>query len=402
MAVSGDGRIWLSAMGGIGWIDTSRVRQEPAPPVFVQSVTAEGARLNADNASSLSMGVRNLQVDYTALSYSHPERLRFRYRLDGVDHDWVDAGARRQAFYTNLGPGRYRFTVNVTNESGVWTDSAASLNFQIPPTFVQTRTFMAMCVATVLAFLALLYQARVRQLTARERALAKSRLKERERIARELHDTLLQGTQALILKIHSAAKLSERGEPVHELLNEAIDRASGVMEDGRDRIQDLRLSHEVDGDLATSLTKAGEELSQSFSVRFKLAVEGRPRAVTSDVLQETYRVGREALLNAFRHANANSIEVQIIYGDEGLSLRVRDDGSGIEEKTVASGSLGGHWGLPGMRERAHQIGAELSVWTRPRAGTEIELRVPAAIAYVKRTVRPPWMSFGRNVRDRRR
>lgn len=388
IALSGDGRVYFAGFGGIATLDETWSRPSHALlPVFIQSLKAAGVSYEPGPNLSLPEGTRSFQIEYTALRFSHPDRLRFRYRLAGIDDSWVIADARRQAFYSNLGPGTYRFVVNVTDENAVWTENFAALDFVIPPTFIQSRVFFALCVACVIALMALIYRLRIRQLTSRERLLADSRVKERERIARELHDTLLQGTQALILKVHGAARLSERGQPVHELLDEAIDRASGVMEEGRDRIQDLRLSDDVGSDLETSLTKVGEELSQGFSARFNVIVEGRGGPMTSDALQEAYRIGREALLNAFRHAKAHSVEVQIIFGNEDLRLRIRDDGVGIDEKTQADGSLGGHWGLPGMRERAQRIGAELSIWSRPGAGTEIELRVPAATAYVKGTAR---------------
>jgi signal transduction histidine kinase len=250
-----------------------------------------------------------------------------------------------------------------------------------------------------LGVLALLHWGRVRQLTTRERLLAESRLHERERIARELHDTLLQGTQALIVNVHRASKLSRSGERVHEALDEALARADSVVAEGRDRIQDLRVQVDANADLATSLAAVGEELSKDGDGKFRAVVEGRVRAVAPNVVREACRIGREAMLNAFRHAQADSIEVQIVYSEEDFRLLVRDDGLGIDEKTLEGGSLPGHWGLPGMRERAQGIGATLEVRSHVGAGTEIELRIPASVAYRRRLARSRWWSFGRSAKD---
>jgi ligand-binding sensor domain-containing protein/two-component sensor histidine kinase len=394
--IASDGRIWFAAGQGIAWIDPARVLRKPGkPPVVIQALSSDGERLDRFDGTRFSKGTRSIRVDYTALNYSHPERLRFRYRLDGIDAHWVDAGARREAAYANLGPGHYRFFVNVTNENGVWTDSSAAVNFDIPPTFIQTRIFLGLCIAATLGVLVLFYNGRVRQLTARERLLVESRLKERERIARELHDTLLQGTQALILMVHGAAARARRGEPVHEALDEALARADDVMAEGRDRIQHLRLADGAGEDIAASLTAAGETMARGGSVRFHVAVEGPARVMASDSLHAADRIGREAMLNAFRHAKPTSVEVQLIFSDENFRLRVRDDGVGIDERVFESGSRQGHWGLPGMRERAQGIGAELEVWSRPGAGTEVELQVPAAVAYRRQRAMPRWGWFGR-------
>lgn len=394
IAQAPDGRIWLATHGGIAWIDPSRVRRKVAPsPLVITSLSAAGRPHEVIRGLNLPKGTRSLQVDYTALNYSHPERLRFRYRLDGADEAWVEADTRRQAFYSNLGPGTYRFLVNVTNDNGAWTDSSASLDFVIPPTFIQSRVFLVMCVAVALAVMLLMYRMRVRQLMAGERRRLADLLGERERIARELHDTLLQGTQALILQFQAAANEMPQGSPTRARLGKVLDNAEAVLTEGRDRVLDLRVSADTLRDLPDALAAVGEELAQSGTVTFSAVVEGRPRALVRLVRDEAYSISREALLNAFRHARADSIELQLFYSDKSLRVRVRDDGLGIEQDALARGSRPGHWGLPGMRERAHQIGAQLDIWSRSGAGTEIELTVPAAAAYGSGAPSSRWLSI---------
>jgi signal transduction histidine kinase len=231
---------------------------------------------------------------------------------------------------------------------------------------------------------------RVRQVAARMRTRFDERMAERERIARELHDTLLQGTQALVLKVDAAARLTRDGEPAHEMLAEALARADRVMTEGRDRIQDLRIPTDVNGELSTSIAAVGEELAQGRATTFRVVVEGATRRLRVAAKDEAYAIGREALLNAFRHADAKSIEVQIIYAEADLRIRIRDDGIGIDPDTLEVGSRPDHWGLQGMRERAARIGAQVEIWSRPGAGTEIELKIPAATAYAERPVRSRW------------
>jgi signal transduction histidine kinase len=342
----------------------------------------------------LPRGTRSLEIAYTALRSQHPDRLRFRYQLDGVDDDWVNVEERRRAIYTNLPPGKHRFQLNVSDEFGSWGTQPTILTFEIPPTFLQSRLFKALCVATLLALLALAYRLRVRHLERRHHQLLVERLDERERIARELHDTLLQGTQALILKVHSATKLVGKDEPIYRVLGKALDQATDVMVEARNRIEDLRVrAGPEDDDLPTVLVRFGQELMQDGSPRFEAFVEGSVRELSPPVLQEAGLIGREALSNAFQHAEAATIELQIEFSDEHFRLRVRDDGIGFDAKALGRPAGGRHWGLPGMQERARTISSNITIWSRPGAGTEIELRVPAQAAYVAAAPRRRWLTL---------
>jgi signal transduction histidine kinase len=235
-----------------------------------------------------------------------------------------------------------------------------------------------------------LYRVRVRQLTARERVRLEERMAERVRIARELHDTLLQSTQSLILTVQTAARGMPEGDPVRGNLNLALDRADAVMAEGRDRIQDLRVAADADTDLPALIASVGSVLASGTKTTFNVQVEGAPRELTHAVRSEAYRIGREALLNAFRHAEARAIWVLVVYGEQDFRLRVRDDGKGISPAALEVGANPGHWGLKGMRERAETIGAIIHFWTRPESGTEIELIVRANEAYRPASHRPPW------------
>lgn len=385
-----DGRIWFAGTQNVAWIDPTSIRHNTIPPpVSIRALTAAGRKYATTDALSLDAGTRGLQVDYTALSLSRPDRIQFRYRLEGFDRGWVEAGSRRQAFYTNLDPGHYEFRIEAANTSGLWNESGAALEIVIPPTFVQTKAFVALCIAAALLLLWIAYALRVRQLTAGLRNRLEERVAERERIARELHDTLLQGVQGLILKFQAATEEIPRDIPARGMMEEALDRADDVLIEGRDRVKDLRIQPTTAPDLPQALGAIGAALANEHSNHFDLSVEGTPRPLDPIVREEALRIAHEALTNAFRHARATKIETEVIYDSSGLRLRFRDDGCGIERSILETGRPD-HWGLPGMRERARKIRAGFDVWSRQGAGTEIELRVPARIAYSRNGRRWAW------------
>ncbi len=255
--------------------------------------------------------------------------------------------------------------------------------------------------AAAAATLWLLIRFRFRQLALRMRDRIEERVAERERIARELHDTLLQSVQGLILSVHAASRqLASRipsGDPAIEILAKALQHADQVVAEGRDRVLDLRTPSVDFSDLPRALTTLGEELSALHSTAFRSITEGKPRALNADVKDEAYLIGREALLNAFRHAQANSVEAQFIYGAADLRVRIRDDGVGLGTGIDESGGRPGHWGLTGMRERAEKIGAKIDIWSRAMAGTEIELVIDASIAYQRDSRAGRWRVFRQRI-----
>jgi signal transduction histidine kinase len=310
--------------------------------------------------------------------------VRFRYKLEGFDKDWRDAGVRRQAFYSKLPPRTYTFRVTASNNDGVWSEAGASFTFSIPPSFTQSVLFKALCAVAVFGLLWLLYTIRLRQFTAQVKARLYERLAERTRIARELHDTLLQSFQGLLLHFQRARNLlPERAAEAIQTLDRALDGAEQAIVEGRDAIHDLR-SQAAKG-LVEEITSLGEELvarnGNKDAAQFRAVIEGTAQTLNPNVRTEIFRIAREALRNAFSHSQARRIETEVAYSGNLFRLRIRDDGKGMAPDVRKRGERIGHWGLGGMRERAERLGGKLEVWSEPGAGTEVDLRVPASIAY---------------------
>lgn len=378
-----DGRIWFAASGGISWVDPVNISTNALPPpVWIRSVKTNGRQLDSLGNLALPPRTTDLQISYTALSLSVPERVRFRYRLEGVDKDWQDAGARREAFYTMLGPGQYHFQVIASNNDGVWNDKGAHLDFEITPTWYQTIWFRIACLGVFLALIRGLYQLRLQQLRRQFNARLEARLNERTRIAQDLHDTFFQGIQGLLLRFHTATSQLRKDEPARRIFQETLKQSDQVMLEGRELVLDLRATVSEPTDLPTAFADFGEGMLKDGSCGFRVVVNGSVRILHPVVFEELFKIGKEALGNAFRHSGAHLIEAEINYERTELRIRIRDDGTGIDSAILQQGRRDGHFGLPGMRERAHKVGAHLDVWSRSGAGTEVEFRIPAGIAYV--------------------
>ena len=384
---SPDGKIWFAAYDGVSVIDPHYLAlNKIPPPVHIERVIADDKPYDARNGLRLPPHVRYLAIDYTALSLVAPEKVRFRYKLEGEDKDWREVINDRQVQYTNLPPKHYRFRVLACNNSGVWNEQGAALEFVIPPAWYQTNWFYALCAAAFLLFLWGLYQLRVLQLRREFDAALEARVGERTRVARELHDTLLQSFHGLLLRFQTVFQLlPERPMEAKEKLGGAIEQAAEAITEGRDAVQGLRDSTVQGNDLALAISTVGEELATDSTndrrTAFRVAVEGESRNLHPILRDEIYRIAAEALRNAFRHARARQVEVEIRYDKEQFRLRVRDDGKGIDPAVLSRHGVEGHYGLPGMRERATIMGAKLTVWSQVDAGTEVELRIPASTAY---------------------
>ncbi len=381
---SPDGRIWFTTYDGISTVADPRhlpFNRLP-PPVRIERITAD--RTTYETASSLRLPplVRDLEIDYTALSLVSPEKIRFKYKLEGKDPDWTDAGDRRQAFYNDLAPNNYRFRVIACNNSGVWNQAGASFDFSIDPVYYQTSWFQTSCGVAFLALLWGLYRYRLHQVARAFNMRLEERVGERTRLARDLHDTLLQGFQGLMLRLQAIDESLPPGE-VKDELERTLDRGDQVVAESRKAVHDLRLSTLVTNDMARAIRTMGGELSSEGSAAFELLVEGETRELHPIVRDEVYRITREALRNAFIHARARHIEAEITYGEQLFRLRIRDDGAGIAPAILEEGRAG-HYGLPGMRERAAGIGAKLDIWSGAGTGTEIDLSIAGSIAYGKR------------------
>ena len=382
-----DGRLWFATTGGVAVIDPKRLpRNVVPPPVAIEEVNADDRSLPAPSGIRLPPNTRSLEFRYSALSLTDPDRVRFRYKLEGYDDDWRGPINSREARYTNLPPRNYRFRVIACNNDGVWNETGAALEFSIAPAFYQTTWFFLLCLAAAGGIAWAGYRWRVRQVTAGLDVQFQERLSERTRIARALHDTLLQSFQGLMLHFQKARNLLP-GDPTEavQTLDLALERADQAITEGRDAIQDIRSSSALGIDLARAITAFGEELAATEGAgtppAFRVAVEGGPKALRPILRDEIYGIAREALRNAFRHARASRIETDITYGEQLLRLRIRDNGNGIDPRVLDQGERAGHWGLVGMRERAKRLGVRLEVWSREGAGTEVEVSAPASIAY---------------------
>ncbi|MFK3736983.1 sensor histidine kinase [Massilia sp. TN1-12] len=379
---SDDGTLWFSTTRGVYAFDPDRLpRNTLVPPVAILGLTSGGAIHAPTDGARLPAGTETLEIDFTALSYQESERMEFRYRLDGVDADWRDSDGRRTASYTNLKPGRYRFQVIASNNDGVWNTDGAAMGFEIAPRTTETVWFRVLCGAAGAGLLAGLYAWRTRRLARRYGDRLRDRLAERERIARALHDTLLQSMQALILRFHGVAKRLPAGSEAQQGIEEILDQADKVMTEGRNELLNLRSQRGDHNDIGHALARFGQSLQEQFGPTFTLVATGTPRAIEPGARDEIYWIGREALFNAYQHAHARHVEAEIVYGDERFGLFVRDDGAGMPDDVGPDGSKEGHWGVAGMRERAHALGGMLDIWSRSRLGTELALQLPGQRVY---------------------
>jgi signal transduction histidine kinase/ligand-binding sensor domain-containing protein len=382
--MSGDGRLWFATETSVQMVDPSRPTNLLLPPVHIEEVVADHKTYESLDKIAVPHLRGELEIDYTALSYKIPQKVLFRYKLEGHDTEWNEVGTRRQAFYNNLPPGKYRFHVIACNNDGVWNEAGESLDFSVLPAYYQTTWFRALCGAAVLLLLWLLYQYRVRQLQHQFNIGLEAQVSERMRIARELHDTLLQSFHGLLLRFQAASNLlPARPDDAKKRLDVAIDQGSHAIAEGRDAVQGLRSPTQTTNDLAMTLRILGDELVAGETGTeppvIDVSVEGQPRSLRPIVRDEAFRISAEALRNAFRHAQAKRIETEIRYGADEFRVRVRDDGRGMD--VGAPSGITGHFGLPGMRERAKGIGANLEVWSNRDSGTEVQLTVPHSVAY---------------------
>lgn len=383
---STDGKLWYLSGEGVQVVDPHHLPfNKVRPPAHIEHVIADNKPYDVANGLRLPPHIRDLEIDYTALSLTAPEKTQFRVKLEGQDNDWRAPGNPRHAHYTNLRPATYRFRVIAANNSGVWNEQGDTLEFFIAPAYYQTNWFRALSAVLFLALLWAAYQLRVRHLHHQFAMTLDARVDERTRIARELHDTLLQSFHGLLLRFQTVSQLlPDRPAEAKDKLDSAIEQAAEAITEGRDAVQGLRDSTVQDNDLALAISTLGEELatdSSSHRPSFRVAVEGVSRNLHPMLRDEIYKIAAEALRNAFRHAQARRVEVEIRYGDEQFRLRVRDDGKGIHPAVLSAEGIEGHYGLRGMRERATLIGAKLTVWSEVDAGAEVEVQIPASTAY---------------------
>lgn len=385
---SPDGKIWFAHLDGVSVVDPLALHANGArPPVHIEQIEANARPYAPSRGLTLPPRVRDLSIRYTALSLAAPEKIHFRFKLEPQDENWREVVNVREIEYSNLPPGNYRFHVTASNDSGVWNESGDTLEFSIAAAYYQTNVFRVSCIAALVLVTWSLYRYRVHQVAREFNARLEGRVDERLRVARELHDTLLQSFHGLMLRFQSVHNLLPgRVTEAKQVLAQALDDAAKAILDARDAVQDLRSSSVADNDLPQAIKTLGEVLSKPTEAlggaapAFSVHVEGTPQDLHPILRDEVYRIASEALGNAFQHARARRIEVEIRYDADRFRLRVRDDGIGIGSNIPTEGRTA-HWGLIGMRERAKSIQGQLEVWSEAGAGTEVELLVRAAIAY---------------------
>jgi signal transduction histidine kinase len=298
---------------------------------------------------------------------------------------------QRLVTYTTLPARMYTFRVQGATSRGAWSEPGLELAVEILPPWWNTWWFRTVCAALILFLILSLYYYRLGQMTRQYQLRLEERVGERTRIARDFHDTLLQSFQGVLLKFHAATYLiPDRPAEAQKTFESVIEQARQAITEGRDAVQGLRSSTVVSNDLALAISAIGEELAAGQAGRnspeFRVHVEGTSRDLAPLVRDEVHRIAGEAVRNAFRHAQASRIEVEIHYDRRQLRLRVRDNGKGIDPKILGEGGRPGHHGLPGMQERAKLVGGKLAVWSEIDSGTETELTIPASLAYAKPSV----------------
>ncbi len=372
IATAPNGRLWFAMERGLVSFDPSEVSENTDPPVVhIEGVTIDGVPAPAVPALTIGPHTRRLEFDYTAVSLREGLHLRFRYRLRGFDTTWVDAGAARTASYTNLSPGRYQFRVAARTPDGPWGANDAAVAFRVLPPFYLTPWFLiASAISTILVVVAV-YRARTRVLETRFAAV----LAERTRLAREIHDTLLQGFAGVALSLRAATRRLNAPAEYTKPLDDVLALAQRTIADARQAVWDLRAPALAEGAFTAALEHAARRTLAGSGVELDWSVAGRPRALGPEVESALLRVCQEALTNTVKHASAQRAGVVLTYERRVVRLTVRDNGCGFRVDPSYR-SYAGHWGLLGMRERGQQMRGTLRVLSEEGQGTEVSLMVP--------------------------
>ena len=386
---SSDGEMFFGGFGGAVAFYPGRVQDAPYVPASVLTdFRLSGVEVPIGNNSPLNRSIsysdsltltskQNIfSIEFSALSYVNSPADRYRYKLEGLDTNWheVDSTAR-MASYTTLPKGNYTLRVQSATSRGAWSEPGVSLRVKILPPWWDTWWFSAIYTTIGVLLLWFGYRFRMHEITLQHNIRLEERLNERSRIARELHDTLLQGFYGLMLQFQAVLKTLQRDEPAYKKMEQVMLRADQVLLEGRQSVRDLRDEVTSGDDLRVLLMHCGEQLAQDHAIPFTLSVLGEPPRIDPTICREMYYIGREAISNAFQHSHAAKIEATISYEASVVALTVRDNGIGIEPEVLDTGRIG-HWGFPGMRERAESIGAQFSIRSNIGSGTEVSLMAP--------------------------
>jgi signal transduction histidine kinase/ligand-binding sensor domain-containing protein len=380
-SLNSEGKLWLTTSAGLAMIDSRHIEKNVLPPpVLVERVVADDRETPIGGAMQFPPLTKNMQIDYAGLSLVVPRKVQFRYRLEGYDKVWQNARTRRQAFYTNLEPGNYRFRVLAANNDGVWNEDGAYVDFSILPAFYQTRLFTLLCFAAAVVIAWGLYRLRLRQMQAAWTARFEERLAERSRLAQDLHDELLQNAMGVSLQLEAIDSLMDETHGAKRHIVRALDLSRALMQQGREVLRDLRAKTRDAADITKALSRTIEECQRQGGPACSLIVEGPPRTLNPLVAEDFMQIGRQAITNGFQHAAAKEIKISLIYRASELCLEVKDNGCGIDPGIAEAGKPG-HYGLIGMKERAARIGAVLTIASRVGEGTKVSVAVPGKRAF---------------------
>jgi signal transduction histidine kinase len=402
-----DGEIFFGGSNGFNSFFPENVRDNPyVPPVVITSfkIFNKPVPIGANSilkkavpyvdSLNLSYPENIFSFEFAALSYANSQKNRYRYKLEPLEPGWNEVDSKhRLATYTNLDPYGYVFRVQGSNSDGVWNEEGVSLPILITPPWWNTSWFRALYAAVFIALLWVAYRFRVRQLQEKFNLASQARLNERMRIARELHDNLLQTVQGFMLSLQAVSEMMAAGTAKNKF-EKTLEIGDRAIREGRSAVQDLRSTR---SDLTQAVRALGDELASGNGATFRLVVQGPRRELYSIIREEVYCIAREALRNAFTHACATRIEAEIGFNQHLLRLRIRDDGKGIAPEVAEQGSAG-HYGMAGMRERARQMNSKLVILSGPETGTEVELSVPGSVAYARQQRRFRFTSFRWNGR----
>lgn len=363
-----DGSLWFATLKGVAVVRGPHPRLNRVPPgVVIESVSVDDQTLNPARLTSIPPSHSRLSFEYAGLSFAAPQKVRFRYKLEGFDRKWVDAGTRRIAYYTNLAPGSYRFQVLARNNDGFWNHEGASIAFRLQPHFYQTYWFYALILAALALMAWSIYRWRVRHVEAEFDAV----LQERNRIAREIHDTLAQGFAGVSLQLELVSRLLESSrDSAREHLDQARALVRKSLADARSSIWELRSQSREDEDLAARFSRMANQVAGSGPPKIELQVRGAYRPLSPKLEHELLKIAQEAVTNAVRHANAERVDVELAFDGAKLRMTIADNGRGFSGVPDSSGP-NGHFGLRGMQERAELIDAELKLQTAAGKGTII-------------------------------
>jgi len=382
------GRIWLSRQHSLAFADVQAADGYRWPASVRIDSVSPGEAYSPGKPLNVPPGTRNITFRYSSTALFMPGRIQFRYRLDDYDQSWSQDDSLRQVVYTHLSPGRYTFRITASNALGVWNGPETDIALTIRPAFWQTWYFRLLCAVVLAVAIVWLYRIRMLHYNKRLNRRFQDRLAERTRIAQDLHDTLLQGVLSASLQLDIAQDHLPDDSPARPMLGRVLQLMRQVTEEGREALRSLR-SFNSGTTIEAAFARPPHEAGLTPSSTYRVHVEGGPRQLMPAVGNEVFFIGREALLNAFNHAEARNIDVTIEYGSQAFRFLVHDDGCGIDPATLKNGRHG-HWGLAGMRERAEAIGSVLTIQSRVSGGTDVELTVPAVIAFADLRVRDSW------------